>query len=317
MSLSESAKATLEKTRRRSDDGLEQMRELAAEMFGQDDTIIIGVNGSYARREVTQGSDVDLFFLFDTASMGEAHEKQERFREKLKHNGFEMPASDGVFEQPLSVGGLSETIGGQKDDNDQITRRMLLLLEGEWVHNEQDFHASRDRLLSQYVPKTIREDQICLFLLNDIIRYWRTICVDFEHKIQKQSKPRAIRLIKLRFSRMLLFLAGVLAISETHGLPYQEKMEKLKELLSIPAFVRVQKITGDLATPALELYANFLDALDDEETRAALSQVSPYGEETNAFDELREKAHQFRDHLIALLRAQCAEPNPTIPSLML
>lgn len=317
MSLSPAAQTIFEKAKRQSEDGLTEMRKLARECFVDDDSIIIGVNGSYARREATQGSDVDLFFLFDRSELSDVTEKQSTFRETLQSAGFEMPSSGGVFDAPLSISTLRHTIGGQEDDNKQITRRMLLLLEGEWIHNQHDFRETRTRLLTQYVSEDIRSDQISLFLLNDIIRYWRTICVDFEHKVQKKNKDRAIRLIKLRFSRMMLFLAGVLAVSETFQLERSQKITKLEELLSMPAYDRAYHIAGENTVPALELYSEFLASLDDEAVRSVLSQPSPAGESTDAFIDLRDKAQRFRSNLIEVLHGCCSDPNPTFNALLL
>ena len=179
----------------------------------------------------------------------------------MADNDYKMPATDGVFSEPLSLSMMREMIGGRDDTNVQITRRMLLLLEGEWIFNETAFRDARRQLLKKYVPGSLRDEQICLFLLNDIIRYWRTICVDFEFKVQNDGKPRAIRLIKLRFSRMLLFLAGVLAIGATHDKSAEQKLTTLNDYLTLPAIDRIRKIAGEKATPALQLYAEFLIAL--------------------------------------------------------
>ncbi|MEP4444537.1 MAG: hypothetical protein ABJ059_13945, partial [Hyphomicrobiales bacterium] len=42
---------------------LEVMRNAALDIFGERQDVIIGVNGSVARREYTSGSDIDHFFL--------------------------------------------------------------------------------------------------------------------------------------------------------------------------------------------------------------------------------------------------------------
>ncbi|WP_339796467.1 nucleotidyltransferase domain-containing protein [uncultured Hyphomonas sp.] len=317
MVLSDHAQAVFAATKTRSNDGIDKMRHAAKAIMANESAIIVGVNGSYARREATSGSDVDLFFLYTGEHKEEAVEYQRRVRERLKDDGFEMPAPGGVFSEPLSVSMTREMIGGQDDSNVQITRRMLLLLEGEWIFNESGFNQARTQLLRKYVPDNLRDDKICLFLLNDVIRYWRTICVDFEYKVQNDDKPRAIRLIKLRFSRMLLFLAGVLAIGATHGQNVDEKVETLSQYLALSAIERIQEIAGEKTYPALELYAEFLTALDDTRIREALSQKSPAGEESQEFKRLRKLAHDFRDALVELLQSHYDDDNPTVAALML
>ena len=317
MPLSRNALAAFGAAKEKSERGIEEMREEAARMFQGDASIVVGLNGSYARREVTTGSDVDLFFLYKDQSKETAQDSQERLRRKLKRAGYIMPASNGVFDDPLSINTLQRRIGGMEDDNLQITRRMLLLLEGEWVFNREEFEEIRLRLLKQYVPNTLREDQICLFLLNDVIRYWRTICVDFEFKVRNDGKARAIRLLKLRFSRMLLFFAGVLAIGETYNKNAERKLMTLNSYLSLPAIDRMRAIACESATPALELYAEFLMALDEKEIREVLSAENGSGEQSEEFGVLRTKAQDFRDALLSLLNAQFGGENPTVNALML
>ena len=315
MKLTAEVSEILDRANKKSESGLAKLRTAAKEMFGDDQSIIIGVNGSYARREVTSGSDVDVFFLYDINCLEIVRAKQQKFHEEIRNLGLKSPAEGGVFHRPLPLGG--DTIGGQKDKNKHITRRMLLLLEGEWILNEKKFHNTRERLIRLYVQDTIEENHICLFLLNDIIRYWRTICVDYEHKVQKENKAKGIRLLKLRFSRMLLFVAGVLAVGETHKLKYEDKIKKLVELLGLPPYKRIQSILGDKFTEALTMYTQFLQHIDNERVREELSQEYSSVEELLVYKNLRETAREFRKELFRLLRDQYDECNPTFRSLVL
>ena len=241
-------------------------------------------------------------------------EKQATFWNVIEHDlGLRLPAPRGVFYKPLQVEEIYQ-IGGQDDRNDTLTRRMLLLLEGEWLFNRSGFDYVRRELLEQYLYDRPQEDKICLFLLNDIIRYWRTICTDLEHKIRIQGKPRAIRVIKLRFSRMLLYISGVLTIGNGHGLCYEDKIRRLSALFEQYPIKRILSITGEEATPALNLYAEFLEALDTPGTRDVLENENRNSE---MFQEMSNKAGQFRDHLHHLFRTHFADDNPTLRGLLL
>lgn len=318
MSLSAGAERTIEECKTRSLRGLSKMRVLADELFGGHHDFIIGINGSYARSEVTSGSDVDLFFL----SLGGTQPEdiltyQTQFFEKLVEQGFKPPSPGGVFETPLRATELHNIIGGMEDDNLLITRRMLLLLEGDWIHHEAGLDEAREELIRRYMPQPRDELHICMFLLNDIIRYWRTICVDFEHKVRSGEKPRAIRLAKLRFSRMMLYFGGLIAVAETGGLSHEQKTARLAELLRLPTIERVRSVLGEKVDPALELYADFLSDLDNHAVRAELELDEPAGTASDAYASLREKAQHFRRGLRDALYSHYDEEHSIRTALIL
>ena len=318
MKLSEEATATFERCTASSEEGLEKIRAAATEMFGGDDRFVIGVNGSYARREVTAGSDVDIFILTLDDDPTKLKAGQVRFREYLRDQlGLKLPADDGVFENPLAINAVSNRIGGREDTNDNITRRMLLLLEGEWIFNERLFIETRRKLLSRYLHDNLVEEKICMFLLNDIIRYWRTICVDYEYKVEWDNKPKAIRLIKLRFSRMMLYVAGIFAVGETFGKSAGKKLEVLTKYFAIPPLQRFNLIVGEEGAPALELYASFLSALDDNAIRATLEGNDDEALSSPEFINLSKNARAFKKHLRALMIGHFEEDNPTIPAILI
>ncbi|MEP0953187.1 MAG: hypothetical protein ABJG96_14705 [Paracoccaceae bacterium] len=308
----------LQRANQLSEHQLKTMREIAEEIFGQDTNIIIGVNGSVARRETTSGSDVDLFFLgLDEAELTSLQSKQDIYRARLRDAEIKMPAHGGVFDEPLLANELCETIGGDDDTNLFITRRMLFLLEGEWIYNQAAFEALRSGLICRYVAEDLSDEKIALFLLNDIIRYWRTICVDFEHKTQDVHKPRAIRNIKLRFSRMLLYFAGVAAVSKTGGMSGVEKRAKLETLFSMPALARIQDVFEDKAGPLTALYAEFLASIDNPEIRSVLERSGDEGIATKEYDVLVPKAREFKDALLTILFEDLKPNHEVVRALLL
>ena len=316
MGASKESISILKSCASRSEAKIEAMRKIACREFGTDSSLVIGVNGSYARREATEGSDVDLFFLTNGNDITSTRRQQERFQSLLESElQMKLPTLGGVFSCPLTMKQIEE-IGGQPDNNVTITRRMLLLLEGEWIFNELGFRNMRRKILKRYLHDEPGKDKICMFLLNDIIRYWRTICVDLEHKTYGGGKAREIRLIKLRFSRMLLYVSGIFSVGIGYGLPAEKKMEQLESTFTQYPIERMRDIVGQRLDTVLEIYAEFLEALDDAATRERLeSGLSG----TEDFEHLTSRARLFRDSLHCMLRRQFPEDgdNPTLRAILL
>ena len=86
------ASGIIEKVVETSEQQLTIMRAIAEDTFAHAKPIIIGVNGSVARRECTSGSDVDLFFLGLEESTEHLIELQRTYRTRLTKQGIKMPA---------------------------------------------------------------------------------------------------------------------------------------------------------------------------------------------------------------------------------
>jgi Nucleotidyltransferase domain len=302
--------------RERAQIGIQKLRDALQKEFAGRSDIIVGVNGSYARQEVAEGSDVDIFFL-GTRSIGPATEAQEIFVPKLEALGFKPPSPGGVFENALAVSAVRDNIGGTEDTNVTLTRRLLFLLEGEWLFNEEGFRGARTEIIQAYLRDTSGERHLCKYFLNDVVRYWRTICIDYEIKARFRSKARGIRYIKLRFSRLLLYFAGVLAVAETYDVPTPEKQAVLERTLAMNPIDRIRDIAGALAAPAIARYSEFLAALSDKDIRAELETLDPSYVEKPSFIALKESARAFREELIDILYSKYGPKHEVIKALLI
>lgn len=198
----------------------------------ENDTDVI-LLGSIARRESSPTSDCDYYILQNGAS-AEVTRKLIKTAERIrKGRGFEEPGPQGVFGKIVIAANLYESIGLEVDSNANMTRRLLLLAESEPVTNGKTHKKVIGHILSRYcsdyLPPNHKEDgleKVPRYLLNDLVRYWRTMAVDFGTKRWYTSRDETnVRLAKLRVTRKILF-AGPLATL----LLVPQKIKKNEEL---------------------------------------------------------------------------------------
>lgn len=68
---------------------------------------------------------------------------------------------------------------------------MLLLLESVGATNEDVHEVVTGELADRYLDESVKDFRVPRFLLNDVVRYWRTICVDFAGKERKGRRSGA------------------------------------------------------------------------------------------------------------------------------
>ena len=164
--------------------------------------------GSIGRMESSDASDLDLAFIFDPAvtSRSRAEQGREACLEALR-TGFDVP--EKTFRRAVNAEDLLHNVGGQRDTNERLTYRALLLTESAWILDEDGASNLRRAIFDVYARGKITRGKNLTSLTNDLHRYWRTVCVDYRYKVEEQAKGWAIRSMKLRHTRKLWHLANV------------------------------------------------------------------------------------------------------------
>ena len=131
------------------------------------------------------------------------------------------------------------------------------------------------------------------FLANDILRLWRTFCVNYEARTSdvppEKKNKRRLKNYKLKYSRMLtcysalVYLlalhnaAGTVSPEDVRGMVARSPTERLEWLLTLEYLKDAHGVVGEL----LDKYSEFLgntnetDCLPQRQTRSYLIAASP------------------------------------------
>ncbi len=267
-----------------------------------DDKIMVFCAGSLARLEFGKKSDLDLFITteenFKPSRLEEytLYSHLIRLNDELKFPSF---SNDGEYLKIYSLEELKKETGSRKDDNsNSFTVRMLLLLESNPIFNKEKYYQHLDSILQHYYrDEKGKEEFRPLFLLNDLLRYWRTVCLNYE-EIRSSQKPWRKKNINLKFSRMLTVFATVLLLVVKRGV----SIDDLKEYCKLSPLDRLATGLNSLEdknlftewTEILDIYEDFLAWKEDEE-------IEKHLKTTDKQEQINSHAKRFSDYLYKAL----------------
>ena len=275
---------------------LEKLRNRLADLSLEDRVVLIC--GSYARREASENSDTD-FFILSNDTNGDSS-LRDNVRRAIKEVVPNEPSKNGAFDDSVDRKEMLENIGGDHDTNRNMTHRILFLLEGEWLYNKEGLRDFLREILKRYIREEMSDHQLALFLLNDVIRYYRTIAVDYEFKVT-EGKPWGIRNIKLIFSRKLLYASGLFSVAMTADRTREDKIKILEDLFELPVMERMISICGHSRMKAVQnSYNIFLETLENSDTRERLIDLEASERNDPLFRGLKNEGHHFTRELLKL-----------------
>lgn len=227
----------LNRRRKETQRRIQKLRTALTEAEGRcNGKACVYVTGSYGRHEASRHSDLDLFIV------GHGSVKQPALRgleeilikadlidvtRKLRIRDF---SGDGEYLKHYPVKKLVGHLGTPRDDiENTFTARLLLLLESFPLLGETVYHQITDEVIKAYWKdyEQNKNTYMPAFLANDILRMWRTFCVNYEafthsEPAEKMAKRR-LKNYKLKHSRLLtcysalLYLLAVFTKNRTVG----------------------------------------------------------------------------------------------------
>lgn len=279
------------------------------------------LTGSGGRGEAGRNSDLDLFILGREergqrmlSRLDEIIVKADLIEESRRLD-FPEFSGDGKYLVHYTVGQLCNKLGDQQDDAENtFTARLLLLLESDVLLGKEVYESAINDVIAAYWLDYEKHRQafVPAFLGNDIVRLWKTFCVNYEARSRKKPDKdddnelidRKILNYKLKHSRMLTCYSGLvylLWVSKKHS---TVTPANAREMVSLTPTQRLEWLRGQddslgaLINPLLADYETFLAVTDAE--KATLREKFS---NRDLAKERNQQAKIFGERMFALVQA--------------
>ncbi len=250
------------------------------------------VTGSLGRNEASTHSDLDVFI----AGKSEKIQKDglEVFSERnlLSHLDeiciqaelikvssrfkYEKFSRDGRYLDRHSIYEFTNALGTEKDDvTNTFTARLLLLLESQPLVEDAVYEEVVREVIKSYWRDYGGHEVnfMPVFLANDILRLWRTFCVNYEARTEgNTSAEKKLKNYKLKHSRILTCYSALLFLLETYTQKGAVSPEDAFAMVRMTPTARLEWLknsnnrTASVVENLLEQYDQFLLSTNVEET---------------------------------------------------
>jgi hypothetical protein len=280
--------------------------------------------GSFGRIEASPHSDLDLFIVGKTngklgpdgkegsllKALDEILIKAELI-EVTRALGIPEFSGDGRYLHHYSVHEFTKTLGTPEDDvTNTFTARLLLLLESQPLVEEDVYFDVIQEVIAAYWRdyEDHKSAFMPAFLSNDILRLWRTFCVNYEartERVPEREKAKGkLKNYKLKHSRLLtcysalLFLLAMFRKDKTVSPASALDMIKLTPTGRLE-FLLSQKQLADAHSTIERLLAQYEHFLDT--TNASESELIDRFLDKKVSQELMDAAYRFGDLMFEAL----------------
>jgi predicted nucleotidyltransferase len=274
--------------------------------------LCIYVTGSFGRFDASPYSDLDLFFIMPSENGLGGIEKtliDAELIRLVRRLGFPDFDSDGRFLKILPLDQMLTKLGSPDDDScNYFTARMLLLLESYCLYNQAQYEEVIEKVIDRYFRDfhDHMSDFLPVFLVNDIIRFWKTLCLNYEHRRNRSDHEKIkahLKNLKLKFSRMLTCFSMIAWLTHRKSLTHDD----VKEGAALTPFQRIERVAGskkqvDLADELKDHYSWFL-AVTGRPKQEALEWIKDKDNRDQAF----QKAGLFGDRMYEMITRSAEE----------
>jgi predicted nucleotidyltransferase len=292
----------------------ERLRPVKPHLAGK--PLCVYATGSYGRLEAWEGSDVDLFFLYDgSGGPGDRFPYTDFVRlaaalvDAADAMGFPPFSGDGRYLDVHYVDEMERVLGSPRDDsNNAFTARLLLLLESRPVHDAELYEQLLERVVGFYYRDFEDHPQefLPVFLTNDILRFWRTLTLNYEHhrlklldlvgeELELKKVESALKNYKLKVSRLATCFSMVAALSAAEVPVLPRRVVDLCRMTPADRLAELRQHSGEAASVVDELsaiYSEFLESTQRDEQavvddfrdaayrQEAVARAAAYGDRT-------------------------------------
>lgn len=301
----------------------EELQTLTSLLEGH--SLCVYATGSYGRLEAWTGSDIDVFFLYDAAEEGKRFpwtrflRMAARLIDVTEQMEFPPFSGDGRYLEVLYVDEMERVLGSPRDDSlNAFTARMLLLLESQPLYDDPLYESLLRRIIGFYYRDFDDHADAFLpvFLINDILRFWRTLTLNYEHhrlkllevvgeELERQKAASALKNYKLKVSRAATCFSMIANLSIEDPPVDRDAVFTLCRMTPAERFERLRgdnPDTGRIIDELDNVYGAFLESVQRDE-KALLEEFADHDFRTAALG----RAARYGDLIFELLRAVVSE----------